>query len=82
MVALRSYYLENMLDGALKPWARKYFGHRPWTFQQHSAPLHSARASQEWLKQEVLTMATMATKIATIQNQQNRQNKLQYKSMQ
>lgn len=46
-------YRENILEGALKPWARKHFGRRPWTFQQDSAPSHSARVNQEWLKNEV-----------------------------
>lgn len=47
------FYRKNILEGALKPWARKHFGRRPWTFQQDSAPSHSARATQEWLKNEV-----------------------------
>lgn len=47
------YYRENILEGALKPWARKHFGRRPWTFQQDSAPSHSARVNQEWLKNNV-----------------------------
>lgn len=46
-------YRENILEGVLKPWARKHFGRRPWTFQQDSAPSHSARATQEWLRNEV-----------------------------
>ena len=25
------YQRKNMLQSALKPWARKHFGHRPWT---------------------------------------------------
>ena len=37
------YYRENMLEGALTPWACKHFGHRPWRFQQDAAPPHSAR---------------------------------------
>ena len=36
------YYRENILEGVLKPWARKHFGRRPWTFQHDSA-----RATQE-----------------------------------
>ena len=44
------YYRENILEGALKPWARKHIGHRLWTLQQDSAPSQWARATQEWLK--------------------------------
>ena len=47
-------YRKNMLEGALQPGARKHFGHRPWTLQQDSAPSHSARAIQEWLKMRFL----------------------------
>lgn len=47
------YYRENVLKTVLKPWADKHFGRRPWTFQQDSAPSHSARVNQEWLKKEV-----------------------------
>ena len=37
------YYRENILESVLKPWARKHFGRRPWTFQQDSAPSHSVQ---------------------------------------
>ena len=47
------YYRENVLKTVLKPWVDKHFGRRPWTFQQDSAPPHSARVNQEWLKKEV-----------------------------
>lgn len=46
-------YRENILEGALKPWANKHFGRRPWTFQQDSAPSHKARVNQEWLQKNV-----------------------------
>lgn len=45
-----TYYREMVLEAALKPWAQKHFGRRPWTFQQDSAPSHKARVNQEWLK--------------------------------
>ena len=48
------YYQENVLKTVLKPWADKHFGCRPWTFEQDSAPLHSPRINQEWIKKEVL----------------------------
>ena len=48
-----TYYREKVLEAALKPWARKQFGLRPWTFQQDSAPAHKANINQEWLKNNV-----------------------------
>lgn len=47
------YYREKVLKAALKPWARKQFGLRPWTYQQDSAPSHKAKVNQEWLKNNV-----------------------------
>lgn len=38
-------YHEMVLEAALKPWAQKHFGSRPWTFQQDSAPSHKARVN-------------------------------------
>lgn len=46
-------YRQTILEGAL-PWAKKHFGRRPWTYQQDSAPSHTARVNQEWLKNEDL----------------------------
>lgn len=46
-------YREKVLEGSLKPWARKTFGSDTWTFQQDSAPSHKARVNQEWLKNNV-----------------------------
>ena len=48
------YYRENALRTVLEPWADKHFSRRPWRFQQESAPPHSARGNQEWLKKVVL----------------------------
>ena len=44
----------------MKPRAHKYFGHRPWTFQQDTAPSQSARAIQQWLKNEVSRCISIA----------------------
>lgn len=52
------YYRESILEVALKPWADKHFGGRPWTFQQDSAPSHKARVNQEWLKNNVPNFIT------------------------
>lgn len=46
-------YREQVLEGALKPWADKHFGRKRWTFQQDSAPSHKARVNQDWLKNNV-----------------------------
>ena len=34
-------------------WADKCFGRRPWTFQQESTSLYSARVNQEWIKDSI-----------------------------
>ena len=39
--------------GSLLPWAKEHFKKRPWTFQQHSAPSHGAKKTQEWLSANV-----------------------------
>ena len=42
------YCREKVLNTVLKPWTEKHFGRIPWTFQQDSAPPHSARVNKEW----------------------------------
>lgn len=44
----KNYYLQEILQGALEPWARAHFGNRDWIFQQDSAPAHKAREVQGW----------------------------------
>ena len=46
-------YRDDILDGALIPWARKHFKKSPWSFQQDSAPSHGAKKTQEWLSENV-----------------------------
>ena len=43
-------YIEDMLEHALEPCATKQFEGRHWVFQQDSAPAHSAKTTQNWLK--------------------------------
>jgi transposase len=50
-------YRELVLDGCLSPWANQHFGQvnghlgqTAYTFQQDSAPAHTARATQAWLE--------------------------------
>ena len=47
------YFWEDVLKIVLKLWAAKHFSRRPYTFQQDSAPAHSAQVNQEWLRKEV-----------------------------
>ena len=46
-------YRDDILVGALLPWAREHFKNRPWSFQQDSAPSHEAKNTQEWLSKNV-----------------------------
>ena len=64
------YYRENILEGALKPWASKHFGHRSWTIQQDSAPSHWTRAPRKVKKwgSSLHFHRTMATKICGCQS--------------
>ena len=46
-------YRDDILVGALLPWAREHFKNRPWSFQQDSAPSLGAIKTQEWLSENV-----------------------------
>ena len=39
------YYRESILEAALKSWADKHFGCKPWTFQQDAPPSYKARVN-------------------------------------
>ena len=43
-------YIQDILEGALEPWATTHFQGRHWIFQQDSAPAHKSKATQAWLK--------------------------------
>lgn len=47
----KNYYLREILQDVLKPWARRHFGRREWVFQQDSAPAHKAREVQGWCQE-------------------------------
>lgn len=53
-------YREEVLEGCLKPWATKHFKGAPYTFQQDSAPSHTARATQDWLRRNAPGFITSA----------------------
>lgn len=46
----KNYYLREILQKVLKPWARRHFGAREWISQQDSAPAHKAREVQDWCR--------------------------------
>ena len=41
-------YIETILEQTLKPWAKKTYGDKSWTFQQDGATSHTARVTQQW----------------------------------
>ena len=41
-------YIETILEQTLKPWAKKTYGDKGWTFQQDGATSHTARVTQQW----------------------------------
>ena len=43
-------YRETILEKVLKPWAESHFGNALSTFQQDSAPVHKAKATQKWCR--------------------------------
>ena len=46
-------YRDDILVGALLPWAQEHLKKRPWSFQQNSAPSHETKKTQEWLSENV-----------------------------
>uniref|UniRef100_A0A914KM83 Transposase n=1 Tax=Meloidogyne incognita TaxID=6306 RepID=A0A914KM83_MELIC len=44
----KDYYLREILQRVVKPWAESHFGRRVWIFQQDSAPAHKAPAHSVW----------------------------------
>lgn len=47
----QKYYMDEILDTHMKPWADLLYGQDQWTFQQDSAPAHKGKLTQEWCRQ-------------------------------
>ena len=41
-------YIEDILEGALRPWYNSVYGDEAWSFQQDGATNHTARVTQQW----------------------------------
>jgi len=48
-------YLQDLLEGAVKPLNMTLFSGQEWVFQQDSASAHKAKTNQEWLRRNLLT---------------------------
>jgi hypothetical protein len=46
----KNYYLKEILQNVVEPWAQAHFRGREWIFQQDSAPAHKAHEVQDWCK--------------------------------
>lgn len=46
----RNYYLQEILQNVVKPWAKGHFGAQYWIFQQNTAPAHKAKKVQKWCR--------------------------------
>lgn len=44
----KDYYRREILEKLLEPHGRRIFKNQPWTFQEDSAPSHSAKVNQAW----------------------------------
>ena len=44
------FYIQSVLEEAVLPWSKEMFKEKPWTFMQDGAPSHTAKVTQEWLK--------------------------------
>ena len=47
------WYISDILEGCLLPWAEQYFKDEPWTLQQDSAPSHGSKFTQSWILRKI-----------------------------
>ncbi|PIC13553.1 hypothetical protein B9Z55_027666 [Caenorhabditis nigoni] len=46
----QKYYVEEILEKHVLPWAQNHFGQKKYIFQQDGAPAHTAKMAQKWCK--------------------------------
>lgn len=44
-------YIEDILEGALRPWCNSVYGDEAWSFQQDGATSHTAGVTQQWCRE-------------------------------
>ncbi|CAO4377463.1 unnamed protein product [Caenorhabditis nigoni] len=49
----KEYYVEEILEKHLLPWAQNHFSGQHWIFQQDGAPAHTAKFTQDWCERHL-----------------------------
>ena len=47
------WYVSDILEDCLLPWAKQHFKDKPWTLQQDSAPFHGSKFTQSWILRKI-----------------------------
>ena len=47
------WYVSDILEGCLLPWAKQHFKDESWTLQQNSAPSHGSKFTQSWILRKI-----------------------------
>ena len=47
------WYVSDILEGCLLPWAKQHFKDEPWTLQQDLAPSHGSKFTQSWILRKI-----------------------------
>ena len=47
------WYISDIPEGCLLPWAEQHFKDKPWTLQQDSTPSHGSKFTQLWILRKI-----------------------------